>query len=480
LIGYNYPIAAGLLTGGSMNSRINLIHQPKIDKTYLPISIANRQFLSQVTSSGNSKNIALALERSNGLVSVYKTKIFADEQTHRQKNLLYIERLVKTLLWLKGGWKLTIGGPLYITDYLKTVYCPGGEREFDYNFVKKLYEKDLVIKGCDFDDTPEENESSEPAGRNFDGCRIGFDAGGSDRKVSAVIDGRVVFSEEVVWFPKLKEDPSYQYDGIMDSLNRAASKMPRVDAIGVSAAGVYIDNRIMAASLFIKVPEDLFEKKVKNMFLDIRKKFGGVPLMVANDGDVTALAGAMSLETNNVLGIAMGTSEAGGYVDGNGNITGWLNELAFVPVDLNPDAMIDEWSGDRGCGVKYFSQDGIIKLADMSGIEIDDELSPAEKLKVVQALMLQDDARAAAIYEDIGIYLGYSLAYYADFYDMKHVLLMGRVTSGRGGEILVEKARNVLEDEFPELSKSITISLPDENSRRVGQSVAAASLPALE
>ena len=192
-------------------------------------------------------------------------------------------------------------------------------------------------------------------------------------------------------------------------------------------------------------------------------------------GDVTALAGAMSLGEDGILGIAMGTSEAGGYVDMKGNITGWLNELAFVPCDLAPGAMVDEWSGDIGCGVKYFSQDAVIKLAPAAGIELDPALSPAEKLKVVQARMNEGDAGARAIYETIGVYLGYTLAFYAMFYDINHVLLMGRVTSGEGGDLVLGKAQEVLRAEYPELR--MQVNLPDEKSRRVGQSVAAASLP---
>ena len=259
-----------------------------------------------------------------------------------------------------------------------------------------------------------------------------------------------------------------------------ADNMPRVDAIGVSSAGVYIDNRIMVASLFLKVSEEDFDKKVKNMYLDVAKEIGdNIPIEVANDGDVTALAGAMDLQDNAVLGIAMGTSEAGGYVDINGNITGWLNELAFVPVDFSKDAMVDEWSGDYGCGVKYFSQDAVIKLAPAAGIELDENLSPAEKLKVVQGLMKDGDERAAAIYDTIGAYFGYAIAYYAEFYEIKHVLIMGRVTSGEGGVIILDRAQEVLSTEFPELGKCIKFHIPDENSRRVGQSVAAASLPKL-
>jgi predicted NBD/HSP70 family sugar kinase len=238
---------------------------------------------------------------------------------------------------------------------------------------------------------------------------------------------------------------------------------------------VYVANRTMRASLFIKVPEDDFDKYVKDIYIRAAKEIGDVPLTVANDGDVTALAGAMSLGEDGILGIAMGTSEAGGYVDMNGNITGWLNELAFVPCDLAPTAMEDEWSGDIGCGVKYFSQDAVIKLAPAAGIELDPALSPAEKLKVVQAAMNDGHEGARQIYETIGVYLGYTLAFYAMFYDINHVLLMGRVTSGQGGDLVLAKAMEVLKAEYPELK--MQVNLPDEKSRRVGQSVAAASLP---
>ena len=283
-----------------------------------------------------------------------------------------------------------------------------------------------------------------------------------------------------MWFPKTNSDPDYHYQGILEAMKTAASHMPRVDAIGVSSAGVYIDNRIMVASLFLKVSDEDFDKKVKNMYIDVAREIGNnIPIEVANDGDVTALAGAMDLEDDSVLGVAMGTSEAGGYVDPQGNITGWLNELAFVPVDYCKDAMVDEWSGDYGCGVKYFSQDGVIKLAPYAGIELDENLSPAEKLKVVQGLMKNSDERAA-IYDTIGAYFGYAIAYYAEFYDIKHVLIMGRVTSGKGGVILLERAQEVLDKEFPKLAEKIKLHIPDENSRRVGQSVAAASLPKLD
>ena len=327
------------------------------------------------------------------------------------------------------------------------------------------------------DKVPEAKDSPKKVGGHLDGCRIGFDAGGSDRKVSAVIDGETVYSEEVVWFPKITADPDYHYDGIVAAFKSAAEHMPRVDAVGISSAGVYINDRTMNASLFLAVPKELYDEKVKDIYIRaVKDTFGDVPYAVYNDGDVSALAGAMSLEDNGVLGIAMGTSEAVGYVDNEGRITGWLNELAFVPVDANPDAMRDEWSGDIGCGVKYFSQDGVIKLAPRAGIELDESLSPAEKLKVVQKLMAEDDPRAAAIYESIGVYLGHTLAYYFDLYGCRNVLLLGRVMSGKGGDLILEKANAVLADEYPAVAEKLTAALPDEKFRRVGQSMAAASL----
>ena len=451
----------------------------KLDPKFQPLSLVCRDM--REATAENGQDLVIGIERTKGNITTYKTRVFCDGTGHDEENFRFVERMTKSLLWIAGGYKIIIAGSEAIGNRIKEAYTDGGLRDFDVHFMERVYERAFEVEVRSIEDAPENNEAAAPVGRHLDGCRIGFDAGGSDRKVSAVINGESVYSEEVVWFPKINEDPDYHYQGILDAMKTAASHMPRVDAIGVSSAGVYVDNRIMVASLFLKVSDEDFEKKVKNMYIDVAKEIGeNIPIEVANDGDVTALAGAMDLNDNSVLGVAMGTSEAGGYVDPQGNITGWLNELAFVPVDFCEEAMVDEWSGDYGCGVKYFSQDGVIKLAPYAGIELDENLSPAEKLKVVQGLMKEGDERAAAIYDTIGAYFGYAIAFYTEFYDIKHVLIMGRVTSGEGGVILLERAQEVLDTEFPELAKKITLHIPDENSRRVGQSVAAASLPEIK
>ena len=452
---------------------VSVKHVPELDPGFLPLGKFNAAFLKDARQP-----LDVAVERAGGEVAVYKTFIHGTPEM-AEADVYYVDRLIKMLLWMKGGFKVYLSGSKAVYEAMKATYCVGGKRAFDADFMSNVYEKPFEVVYCDA--VPAEKSNPQAVGRHLGGCRIGFDAGGSDRKVSAVIDGEPVFSEEVVWHPKTTSDPDYHYDGIVAALKSAAEHMPRVDAVGVSSAGIYIENRTMVASLFLKVPKEDFDAKVKDIYIRaITDTFGDVPYVVANDGDVSALAGAMSLEENNIMGIAMGTSEAVGYVDQSGNITGWLNELAFAPVDANPAAMEDEWSGDIGCGVKYFSQDGVIKLAPAAGINLSPDLSPAEKLKEVQKIMESPNSPAEAIYRSIGVYLGHSLALYHHFYGFKHVLLLGRVMSGKGGDIILDTCKQVLADEYPELSGKIIPTLPDEKARRVGQSVAAASLPELK
>ena len=455
---------------------------PPLHPEFRPAVLGNRAFRAAATHAGGVR-LALALERDAGNVSIFEAVVFPDGHPEAPHNLRYVERILKFLLWQKGGFRVSVAGPPAIAEHLAREYAPGGARAFDADFFAKIYEQPrFVVQAVAFADLPKEREQGSAVGGHLDGCRIGFDAGGSDRKVAAVIDGKEVFSCEIVWEPKLQSDPQYHFDGIDDSIRRAAEHLPRIDAIGVSSAGIYVNNRTMVASLFRKVPEVEFNLRIKSIYQDIAKKWGDVPLEVANDGDVTALAGALDLKDDSVLGIAMGTSEAAGYVNPQGLVTGWLNELAFAPVDYGADAALDsEWSGDRGTGVGYFSQDAVIRLAARAGLELPAG-SPGSKLKHVQELLAVGgaDPRPRQIFETLGVYLGYGLLHYLDFYAVKHVLLLGRVTSGEGGSILLGKAREVFAREAPLVAEALKIHLPDEATRRVGQSIAAASLPRLK
>ena len=446
-----------------------LQNTPALDPGFVPFGVWRQEYLKEA-----HRPIKLAFYRDGDRISVFETCL--RDESFAEANFRYLERTVKFLLWAVGGWKIALCGCVETAEKLKAVYSPEGVRHFDAGFVVDMFERPLEIELVDEARFPEANEQPRSMGGHLEGCRIGFDAGGSDRKGSAVIDGETVYSEEVVWFPKESADPSYQYNGIVEAFKTAASKMPRVDAIGVSSAGTFVGNAPMVSSLFIKVPRERREE-VKTVYDRAAREIGDVPIVVANDGDVTALAGAMSLNSGAVMGIAMGTSEAAGYVNPEGKILGWFNELAFAPVDLQDEGPVDEWSGDQGVGCKYFSQDAVIRLAPLVGIELDSSLSLAEKLKAVQKLCEEGHEGAEKVFLTIGSYLAHTLSLYSAYYDLKYLLVLGRVASGKGGDILIEECQRVLAEEYPDLAAKVKVMLPDEKARRVGQSIAAASLP---
>jgi len=421
--------------------------------------------------------LRIGVEREEGLISTFETTVpdpSADPAP--EETLKVVERLVKFLLWSRGGWRVHVQGPPAIGAMVRAAYAPGGPRAFDTRLMARVYERPFEIALHREGAFPAARESRRHLGGFLDGCRIGFDLGASDFKVAAVRDGEPVFSEEIPWAPAAEADPAYHDERIRGGLKAAAAHLPRVDAIGGSSAGVFINNQVRIASLFRSVPEDVFEDRVKGMFLRLGREWG-VPFEVINDGEVTALAGQMSLNETAVLGMAMGSSQAAGFLNEDGHLMDRLDELAFVPVDLNPGGPVDEWSGDRGVGANYFSQQAANRLALSAGFRFPEAMALPERLKEVQARMDDGDERAARVYESIGVYLGATIPWYEVFYPFRNLLVLGRVMSGPGGELIVRKASEVLAAEFPGTAAKVRIHLLDERSRRVGQAVAAASLP---
>jgi predicted NBD/HSP70 family sugar kinase len=451
-------------------------HSPEIDPGFLPAVLWNRAFASAVRASRGGVPLGIALVRQDGTVFRHAARILPTSAANAALNLRYVERLVKFLLWQKGGATVLVKGADAVARALASHYSAKGARAFDRDFLgRRVFGAPIEVRAAR--QLPPARETQRPLGRHLDGCRIGFDLGGSDRKAAALVDGKVVFSDEVKWNPYFEKDPAYHLEGVNDTIRRAAQHLPRIDAIGGSAAGVYVKSEPRVGSLYRGISEPDFDRHIRGLFRALQQWWGGVPLEVVNDGEVTALAGSMSLRSNAVLGISLGTSTAAGYVTPDGNITPWLNELAFVPIDYREGAPADEWSGDPGVGAQYFSQQAVSRLLPAAGIALPAEMPLAERLVEVQALMAKGDPRARRIYEAIGVYLGYGIAHFADFYAIENVLVLGRVTSGEGGDRIVETASRVLKDEFPALAERIRLRTPDEKEKRHGQAIAAASLP---
>jgi len=449
---------------------------PPLDPGFEPAIVAFDRYRADVAAADRREPLLLAFERESGFLSRFEMEILSDRDATRAHTLRIVDRTVKFLLWSRGARRIHVSGPPGVADHLHSIHAPGGARRFDAALMSRVYERPFEVVASPAEAIPPERGSSSSLGGHLDGCRIGFDLGASDYKVAAVVDGEAIWADEFPWNPKDEPDPRYHLEHLLHGLGRAAERLPRVEAIGGSSAGVLIDSRPMVASLFRAVHPERFEHEVKPLFRRIGEQWG-VPIVVANDGDVTALAGTMSLGEGALLGVAMGSSEAAGYMDEHRQLTGWLNELAFAPVDFRADAPVDEWSGDHGVGVQYFSQQAVGRLVPASGLDLPADLGLPERLAAVQARLQAGDERARRIFETIGTYLGWTIPWYALFHDLRHVLVLGRVTTGEAGAILLESARDVLRERFPQLADRITMHLPDEKGKRVGQAIAAASLP---
>ena len=429
---------------------------------------------------GDGQTIAVAWEREDG--NVYRYDLTVPARIHPAllpgvKHL--VERVVKFVLWSAGGWKLHLSGPDNIVKPIARAYKKKGARAFDVAFFNDLYARPLETAVVPLKEMPETHEREVVVKNNTNGSRIGFDLGASDFKVSALRNGKVVFSKEFPWDPRNQPDPDYHYEKLSAGLEAAAAALGgRVDAIGGSTAGTLVGKRLGPASLIRAVLEKAPEKKdlARGLFARIEEEWQ-CPFEVFNDGDVTALAGAIAMKRTGILGMAMGSSEAVGYINPKGALTGRINELAFAPVDLNPNAPKDEWSGDAGVGAMYFSQQAVDHLARLFGFKFPKSMKLPERLKVVQEAMEKHDEKALRVYLMIGRYLANAAAWYREFYDYSNLMVLGRVTSGFGGEVILNTAKMGLEAVDPYLAEQIDIFMPDEKTRRLGQSVAAAQIP---
>ena len=427
--------------------------------------------------------VGIAWEREDGHVYRYDVYLPRNIQSSARPFVVHlVERCVKFVLWAAGGWKLYLSGPDWIVQPIAKDYTAKGARKFDYNFFKDLYGKPFEVVVVPYKKMPVMNEREVIVKNNTNGNRIGFDLGASDFKISALKSGKVVFSKEFPWDPRNQPDPEYHYTKLSEGLEAAAQALGgKVDAIGGSTAGTLVGKRLGPASLLRAILEKNPKKKdeARNLFTRIEEEWQ-VPFEVYNDGDVTALAGAITMKKSGILGVAMGSSEAVGYINPKGALTGRISELAFAPVDLNPDSACDEWSGDAGVGAMYFSQQAVNHLACKYGFKFPKSMKLPERLKVVQEAMEKHDTRALKVYLMIGRYLANAVCWYREFYDFQNLMILGRVTSGLGGDIILETAKMGLEAIAPEIAEEVDVFMPDEKARHLGQSVAAAQIPVVK
>mmetsp|Transcript_77766 Transcript_77766/g.172217 ORF Transcript_77766/g.172217 Transcript_77766/m.172217 type:complete len:522 (+) Transcript_77766:72-1637(+) len=481
-----------------------LLVKPKVpaplDANFAPFILGKLNYLKCAKEANCTKTLEWALPRADDCCARGSLLCFPEASEYFEATIFLAGVLIQEMMWERSASSLQLCGPQEVCSKVKEAFSIRGKFKFEVETMPKV---------CGTPDSPFEvsivaSESALPkavdrpikCGQDASGCRLAFDLGKSDIKTVAIKDNKVVESKETEW-DVTNADPQYHWDMILTAMKETAATLPRVDAIGGSATGtVSADNEATWCDIFPNVPPDVYKEKVVPIFKNLAKEFGNVPLKVINDGEVTAVAGAIMVGEGNLLGISMGSSEGGGYCNKDKNLLGWINELCYIQLDLNPDAKSDPWTkGHQGISHQYLGQRGATKLAVRAGVEVPEEMYPdhpnmnnmrhephAKCLKLIQAAM-KDPAKKAGVtslYETVGVYLGYALAQYCEpgHYSIDNVIILGRVSTGEGGTVMCNKAKEVLEVEFPYL-KHIKFHFPDEHFKRVGQCIAAAALPTL-
>jgi len=480
-----------------------LLSRPKVpaplDPNFSPVVLAKKQYAKAV--EGCTDALEWACPRTGGC-GRGKLIVFPEGHADMDASIYLAGVLIQEMIWQRSASELQLAGPKGVVDALARQFAPGGMYEFEATqmpCVNGTPEAPFQVKVVgSAADLPEAKDEPQTMGKEANGCRLAFDLGKSDIKVVAVQDGEIKYSKETEW-DVTNPDPEYHFKAIVDAMNLGKAELPKIDAIGGSATGtVSAKNEATWCDIFPNVPPDVYKEKVVDIFSRIAKEVAGkeVPLKVINDGEVTALAAYQKIKAGNVLGISMGSSEGGGYANADGNLMGWINELCYIRLDLNPMAPSDPWTKQAHSGIShmYLGQRGTTKLAAAGGIEgPEEQMYPhpnmctikheghAQCLKLIQAAMKDPakEPRARLIYETVGVYLGYGLAQYCDFYKLDHVMILGRVSKGAGGDIMLAKAKEVLETEFPEIPP-IQFHGADDHFKAVGQCIAAAALPEIK
>lgn len=477
-----------------------LLVKPKVeaplDPGFSPVILAVRSYMD--IAKACTEKIEWALPRADGC-GRGSLPVFAEGAEEYDASLFLAGVLIQQMFWERSASKLLLCGPAKICSDLKAAFSPEGKFAFEVLTMPKVCGTPavpfVVATVESVEQLPAEFDTPVTCGSDASGCRLAFDLGKSDIKTVAVKDNEVIHSEETEW-DVTNPDPKYHYDKILTAMKSTAAHLPKIEAIGGSATGtVSGDNEATWCDIFPNVPPDVYAEKVVPIFKNLAKEFGeNLPLKVINDGEVTAIAGAIMVKKGNLMGISMGSSEGGGYANADRNLLGWINELCYIPIDLNPDAPTDPWTnGHTGISHMYLGQRGATKLAAKAGVDVTEEMHPerpemnsmkheihAKCLKLIQAA-LKDPAKEPQVrqlYETVGVYLGYALAQYSAHYKIDHVIILGRVSTGEGGTILCNTAKKVLQTEFPEIAH-IEFHFPDEHFKRVGQCIAAAALPTI-
>ena len=87
----------------------------KLEPEFMPMVKVINDF-KEAVKNADSQELVICVERNNGLTAVYKMDIYKEGTGHDEENYAVAERIIKTLLWAKGGFKVFIAGSKYVYD----------------------------------------------------------------------------------------------------------------------------------------------------------------------------------------------------------------------------------------------------------------------------------------------------------------------------------------------------------------------------
>lgn len=360
-----------------------------------------KEYRRLAQNSKSSGPFVMGLWRDQDCIYVHRDLI--DPQL--DQTALYLKVLVKSLLWIHGANRISVQSDLYCYDIVQSFFKDQGELSFERSFFSDLFDSSFEV----FSSIQTEIglAKSTPLLLNSSGVRVGLDLGGSSIKACLLREGKVQATRILEWSPldtSTIKNGLYIVDKIVEIIEGLVADTNEIDAIGISTSGVVMNGELYLSALYRYFHNP---KECRDLVANLQT-FYPCPINLINDGE----AAALEVRTQEgAMAIVMGSDEGGGYLAPKAKSLDQIDELAFVPIDLDPMAPIDSWSKHRGCGGVYLSVRGLDHFK-----------------------KLGKNSEECA--QEMGKILAHALGFYSYFYSFNKVILLGGVTSDGRREIM--------------------------------------------
>src|SRR5262245_26831116 len=107
---------------------IHPVIRPLLEPDFIPASLWNRAYRTLVDADPAARTLTLALVRSDGEASRFSTRVLSERHPAAMLTRRFAERLLKFLLWQRGGHRVLVAGAPEIAAELARAYSATGEQ----------------------------------------------------------------------------------------------------------------------------------------------------------------------------------------------------------------------------------------------------------------------------------------------------------------------------------------------------------------